>query len=862
MINHLKEIYRKTYLPIAPPPPLPSFKVTLIDDPFLYTDANIYVDTFDNPNQSIKVEVSNVGGGRLYVEHIRIPRGFERWVKRADGSKPVTLTSTSEPLELELKLNLRTLPNPSSKNRVKLSVLSNSKRKTFSDILLCVNPPDTQRTNLMLPEYINFGEITTCKVSIADKREDMEAPSAEFLLIGDFRLYPPTRLEITQKDESTFDAYIFTSKSELHYTLDLRKPSVVMPRQKKTGIALKYFKQHVSIPIVSQSEFSEQVITSDSDWLVVQSKIYTTGYDTIELPVSVNVEKLEAGRNVGELSLADKKTSIWVWHKIVNETTLMLDKEQPDLHHVETFSEQEKPLPIDVFPEDDPYQFVMIFGDVDFQFPRTGEERLGYLMGSFNDWTPRTLFFEKRNDAFGVPLSLFEGTYVYRAEIDGEMRLDPARLYEIICCSHGIASRIQIEKIEQKVTLRNRSKQKLELTLRSATDWLRIKPETLVLPGRKKHEVTAIIRPKHLLPGLNLGWIQVETEKEPKRTFQSPIYVFGRVNGPVPVVRNDELVFPQMEQNASESVPIELDILGAGRLKGEIQPSTFLRFSESDLDVQNETAFELMPTSPLVQVVSERPANAYRKQIRASLITDCYLANRRVLPFVAKYDMVHLVANPPALYFPKIYLFDDPQHVTITIKRSDNKGNVVCSVKIPDELSESGFLETIDNLAADNTGHCKLIINPQVHANTGRVSAIIRFHDDKSGMLLPIQFAADIVEGKAKIEVNSHKQRFNGIPLTITNIGKTELRVFEVRFKRQRFHIFPQFTSQQRTLHTGESVERIIQPNKTLNFLGGKIKDTLVIRLNDPQYPNGVFEKEIVVDIRGRFVKFRKYNKK
>ena len=204
MIDHLKNIHSVLYLPAAPEPEEPPFKVTPINDPYLYTDANIYVDTFDNPNQSVKVMVSNVGGGKLNVERISIPRVHGAWVKRAQGSKRATLTPTSEPVAFELKLGLKALPNPSSVNTVELNVISNSKRKTFSKILLGVQPPGTQSTNLTLPEYINFGEVTACKVSIADNREDAAVPTAEFLLIGDFTPYPPTRLEITQKKRIHF----------------------------------------------------------------------------------------------------------------------------------------------------------------------------------------------------------------------------------------------------------------------------------------------------------------------------------------------------------------------------------------------------------------------------------------------------------------------------------------------------------------------------------------------------------------------------------------------------------------------------------------------------------------------------------
>ena len=613
MIDHLKEIHRQLYLPHAPDSAELSFRVTPINEPYLYTDANLDVDRFDSPNQSVKVKVSNVGGGRLNVERIRIPRGFNKWIQRAERAKPVTLTSTSDPLEIELKLLLEALPKPSTVNFVKLTVLSNSTRKTFSEILLSVRPPENQSAKLTLPEYLNLEEITVCKISVVDHRDNTEALPAEFLLVGDFTPNPPTRLEITQKDESSFDAYIFTSRGELYYKLDLQKPGVVMPRQEKSVIKLKSFDRTVPVPIVSQGIFSEHTITSDSDWLTVPSEIFTTGHDTIDLPVSVNIEKLESGRNCGELAVAGKKIQVWVWSKIVSETVLTLETKQSNIHHVEQFSEQEKPLPIEVVSADESYQSLMIFEDRDFQFPLASDQRIGYLMGDFNQWTPRTLFLEKRDDGYGATLSLSEGTYCYHVEIDGEMRLDPARLYEIVCCQHGLASKLQIDRAEQKLTLQNRSKQKLEIKLQSATKWLRIEPETIVLPASRKSVITVVFQPEHLLPGLNLGWLQMETVKEPKRSLHAPIYVIGMTNGAVPVLRTKELDFPQMEQGKVEGIPLEIDIFGEGELKGEIQPSTALRFVDGDLHVQNKTALEPMAVAPLVQVLTERPSNAYRK---------------------------------------------------------------------------------------------------------------------------------------------------------------------------------------------------------------------------------------------------------
>ena len=86
----------------------------------------------------------------------------------------------------------------------------------------------------------------------------------------------------------------------------------------------------------------------------------------------------------------------------------------------------------------------------------------------------------------------------------------------------------------------------------------------------------------------------------------------------------------------------------------------------------------------------------------------------------------------------------------------------------------------------------------------------------------------------------------------ITNIGETELRIFEVRFKNMRFYLSPHLTSHQCTLLPGESIERLIKVKKTLSLLGKiTVRDTLIIRLNDPQFPKGVFEKEIQGRILG-----------
>ena len=586
MINHLKKIHRELYLPRGTDSVELPFKVTPIDEPYLYTDTNLYVDTFDNPNQSVNVIVSNIGGGTLNVDRIQIPRAFGKWVKRGKKVTPAALTTTSEPLEIELKLILKELPDPSSVNDAKLNLISNSKRKTFSKVLLGVRPPESQSLDLTLPEYINFGEITVWNVSLTDRRKDETKQKTDFSLVGNFRVNPPTRLEITQKDEFSFEVSFLLREGELHYKLDLRTPGVVMPWQKKTELKLKSFRQNLPVANANRHALS-RTVKSDTEWLTAPNEIHVDGYETTHFPVSVKVEKLKQGRNLGELVVSDKRIPVWTWYKIVRETTLTLTRNQPDVHYTAEFPTQGKPLPIEVITAQEPHQSFMIFEDVDFKFLLAEQDHAGYLMGDFNQWTPRTLQLEKtpkrHSDSFDVTLSIPDGTYLFRAEIDGEMRFDPRYLRQIVWCSHGLASKIQIERHKQQITLRNRSRQRLKLRLQSSTEWLEFDSESLLLPANKQRDIRIVFQPEALQPGLNLGWIEIETTGEFKRSYITPIFVMGMTNGAVPILRNPEIEFPIFEQGKTENASLVLDIYGKGELQGEIQPSTTLRFAEGDL---------------------------------------------------------------------------------------------------------------------------------------------------------------------------------------------------------------------------------------------------------------------------------------
>ena len=842
MIHHLKAIHRQLYLPPASDASALPFTVTPIDEPYLYTEPDIYVDRFEHPTPTVKVRVWNVGGGTLRVERVRIPRACSGWVKRTQKSRPTKLKVASEPLEIELRLFPKELPNLAAVSIAELNLVSNARSKAFSKMLLRVRLPKDSGAKVAVPEFINFGEISAWKVSLVST----QTKPVDFFLLGDFGRMPPTRLTVTQQETLKYDAVLETPQGARHYELNSRRPGAVMPKT-NTEASKSEFQQIVQIANLTSHPFSGRV-RSDAEWISAQRTIGVEPYAPASLLVSVNVDKLKPGRNFAEIEVADKKMPGWGWYQIVGETELTVEPVKPDTPAkpdtpiIYDFPAKGEPLPVEVIPEQETPPTVLIFEDKGFLFPAAAA-RAGYLIGDFNRWTPQTLLLEKGDEGFSITLSVPHGVYRFRAEIDGETRLDPGRLQEIVCCSHGLASKIQVAMPKQRVTLRNKSKRHFELHCRSLVEWMRVEPATVTLPSSGKTDVTIVFSPGELQPGLNLGWLEIGTAEEAARTFRAPIFVMGLTQGAVPLLRKTALEFPQIQQGKTEAVPLLLEISGQGELKGTIQPSTVLRFAEGHFRVQNTAPFERIRTEPLVQLLSDKPSNAYRSKCDASLITNCYLANRRVLPFVAKYEIVHLKPEPPVLYFPRVYLFDKPQYAEISVHHSDGEP-IACTAEIPEKLAQHQLLTV-----AEKTEGCQFVLNPQVPLSAEESRGVLLMKALRSEITLPLPFATDIVESRADIQLD-------GRHLVITNVGERELRVFGVRFEKHQFSYTPHLPSEL-TLSAGESIAMLLKIRGQTRFFRSTVTDTLSIRLNDSQFPYGFYRKEIVADVQGHSLKFR-----
>ena len=63
----------------------------------------------------------------------------------------------------------------------------------------------------------------------------------------------------------------------------------------------------------------------------------------------------------------------------------------------------------------------------DFMFTCSGAENFVKVAGTWNNWKPRNLIYNERDDTWQLSLALRPGTYQYKFIVDGEWMHDPSK---------------------------------------------------------------------------------------------------------------------------------------------------------------------------------------------------------------------------------------------------------------------------------------------------------------------------------------------------------------------------------------------------------------------------------------------------
>jgi len=859
MIEHLKNIHDKLYLPSVAVPIERNYDIVPIEEPYLYASPSITPDEIDEPQQVISIPIYNVGGGALKVKGIEIDKKGKNWLKRKTKTLQAELSASSQCHSVELTLQQKKLLEIPTPHTAHLKIISNSISNTFSAVELTVNLPESDVPILKVPERVNFGEITVWRLSITDSRQK-KAEEKDFYLAGDFEGETPKRFRLRQTGKNTLHARFSAKGSELYYDLDLSSPGIIAPKTKRDKKAkLEYALTKFSLSNVGRLAAKGEAEASDDWFSDLEYRVEPASAKTFVL--FANVERMQLGRNLGWLKIGGEKIEVWAWvvvkDAIGQNENLTLVEDSELNYEVDLTKDTAEMLPLEASLSEIDYDNLPLFEDVEFNLPLNAKRC--YLVGDFNDWKSNALMMEKKDEAFFSTLSLPDGTYRYRYELDGETRLDPARLNEVIFCSHGFALRANLNRYERTFIIRNNGKDDINLLACSSTEWLNVSPASLSVPKKGEAEIKVEILPNRMEPGLNLGKVELISESEPNKMYGIPVSTMMKTEGVVPIIEDTEVELPKHGKGQKAAAPLKIKLVGAGTLTCAM-PSAMVQIPDGKITLHNDEPCVPRLCSPEINIHGNKSSIVHRNQLKTFLITNCYLANRRVFELTYRYQIEHLVIEPRGLYFPKVFLFDKEQKATLKIKRSDGVP-ITPVVEIPEELSKNGLLEA--RTLSDNS--CEFTLNPKAPSSPGVISETIELHDKRSKITERIRFAANIIASEAEINVETTKtisdQNHEGLALSITNKGDEDLKIFSLQFEKQHFTCVPRL-KRDTIIPPGATIRSTLKIRRGTKLLfKTSISDTLSIHLSDPKYSGGIFKRNLEVTCPPRFKKLWRENK-
>ena len=602
-------------------------------------------------------------------------------------------------------------------------------------------------------------------------------------------------------------------------------------------------KLNLKLHNVGKTDWAGEV-KSDTPWVKVTEKLKIDCLTASTLPLSLNLSELQVGTNTGYVIIGNDRIPVWATLRVINNFTFDL-KDDPQVKQASPNSST--PLPVQVSLDFKEKEEILIFEDIRFQVPCQTLESIAHLVGDFNQWNPFGLMMEQSEDSFHATISIPDGNYLYRVEVDGEMRIPISQTNRIVFSSKGFSTSILLQRNNRQVTILNKSDEELVFTIKSSKEWLEVRLPEVTLKPRQRKEIIVSVRPEFLELGRNCGTLVVEEVDDPKRVSCSEISLTGIVNGAVPVLCESQIDFN--ETGSKGTTLLNLHVLGKGKLKLGVLPQSLFQLSETDCYHENE--FQISEMTPFVSLNLDRVSNVYYENCYASLVNNCYLVNRRTLPFTAQINLTALDSKPSAVYFPHVPLYGPlyTSEVKIGYRKEIGDRMPLIEFEVPEPLRRNGVLQI--NRITSEIYH--FIFDPKRLSNPQKISGVVQAKDRLTGLSSTIWVSANVISGNSRINIDCpsmiYEQDSSDALVIIENIGQSNLSIFDFTFENNQFYCAP-YLPQNRIIEPDESLEIYLKPTKQGNlFKHLAIHDQLTIHLNDAQYPNGLFQQKLCMKL-------------
>ena len=728
-------------------------------------------------------------------------------------------------------------------------------------------------------EIYDWGEILVWRLRVFfAERENTR--QKDFYLMGDFNQVSLQEIHIRK---SAGNILHVTCKSEgLRYKYDfgyeidyLIVPNAIYlddkPGEKRDESYLSAGHRNVKVRNLEDKAFICAAKTSDS-WLQAVSELKIASKDSANMILYIHWRDLKLGRNVAVVELKkqdteeSQKLEVCAWVNVIGtigekkEFVFDVNGEEQEFH----FSATESLIHWFGLNEN-PWGPFPLFEETQFTIPDENSQR-AFLTGDFNEWKSPAYRMEQVGENFEVWLALSDGEYYYRFLIDGEPRLDALQPSTVYITKHGAASLKKIQRCTRQIVWHNRNASTFSGRLEPQANWLNVSPSELTLDADDKAYITLTLVPSHLSPGPNYSSLDIISKDNPYCRQRISIFVNAIAQGaviephketlglrlglsrPEGSYRNPKRIetysLPPFQKGQSVDTALELDIIGKGDLSCQILPSHLVEKKQGHFLLANSERLKGKTISLTVPLRTESLRKISTSSIRGMLITDCYLANRRVIPIEWHCpDVKQLECYPSVLHFPKVFYQDAPQLLIWHIRWNDGEPAEGLVFKIPETMKDFLHIEP-----SNEPGEYEIYLDPKQVTKIGTISEHISMFDQETQLTESILVGVQIIASTCKAVISQANGTFDEkLSLLIKNIGNEPLKLFDIQIETGCFRCEPKLVAEP-VIASGESLDFFLVPNvRTPNFIKKTVEDQITVKTSDFENPNYKIDASIVI---------------
>lgn len=283
-------------------------------------------------------------------------------------------------------------------------------------------------------------------------------------------------------------------------------------------------------------------------------------------------------------------------------------------------------------------------------------------------------------DMFETTVGIQDGDYLFTYDVDGCTRPDSRYSQRIVVKPDGVFAPVRLARREKTVTLRNQSSWDEVVRLETDSPWL-VADAELRLPAGGRAEPVVRVIPEKINPGRHTGKLTASVHRQGKVVVaaSTSVEVTVEAGGTVPELRCQPNEFGWIVQGKDRLIfEVEVRVSGHGPLTGMV----FLGHPGEAVDFQIEGGSDQSVFTRTFTIDSLDLPHRAEGSLKLTLVSDCYLANYRLIELRLPYRLVYLKKSLPALTFGKVR-HGMTRTLRLEVERSDEKA-VELEVAIPD----------------------------------------------------------------------------------------------------------------------------------------------------------------------------------